>query len=336
MPGNLIRSVILSGAAERIRAGGRQPAGIARRAGIPLQALKDPDILVHGRAVMQFFELASQACSNRLWGLELAAHASLAAIIGPLWILVRNARSVRQMCQDLATNFDLYSSAAMTSFQPVRGGALMSWSAAVGQADSEVQMAEFALATILRELRMHAPPDWTPQAISFRHEAPDDLRLHRKLFGPHLHFNSDRNALLLDDAMLARPLHGGVPHARSLIRTVLRQDEDPGDAGVSLRVEGIVRTLLPFAPCTIREVSRAMGLSPRTLQERLQHEDKRFKDIKDAVRADLALKYLQHSQMSATQIADTLGYADLTSFSRSFRRWHGRTARAQRREMRVR
>ncbi|MBL6752385.1 MAG: helix-turn-helix transcriptional regulator, partial [Nevskia sp.] len=51
---------------------------------------------------------------------------------------------------------------------------------------------------------------------------------------------------------------------------------------------------------------------------------------KDAVRRDLAVKYLRHSQMSATQIADILGYADLSSFSRSYRRWHGRSSRAQR------
>lgn len=34
--------------------------------------------------------------------------------------------------------------------------------------------------------------------------------------------------------------------------------------------------------------------------------------------------------MTATQVADLLGYADLTSLSRSFRRWHDATIRTER------
>jgi AraC-like DNA-binding protein len=330
MPGTLVRSAILTGAAEKIRGFGRQPGAIARRAGIPSVALKDPDVLVPGRAVLRFFELAAETCGNRNWGLELAAHARIAAILGPLWILLRNARSVGQMCQDLATNFDLYSSAALMNFEIAGGDGLLSWSAAVGQTESEVQMAEFALAIFLKEIRVHGPPNWTPKAVCFRHRPPEDLRLHRKVFGANLQFNSDANAIHMDAAQLDRPVQGSAPHARGLIRDVLRHDEDLVDTGTPMRVEAIVRALLPFAPCTIRDVSRAMGLSPRTLQEHLQLAGTSFRSIKDAVRSDLAVKYLQHSQMSATQIADILGYADITSFSRSFRRWHGRPLRSLR------
>lgn len=330
MPGTLVRSAILTGAADKIRASGRQPASLARRVGIPTAALKDPDVLVSARAVLRFFELAAESCGNRNWGLELATHARMAAILGPLWILLRNARSVRQMCEDLASQFDLYSSAALMSFESVGGTGLLSWSAAAGQAESEVQMAEFALAAMLKEIRVHGPPDWTPPAVLFRHSAPEDLRLHRRLFGPQLHFDSDRNAIQFDAAMLERPLQGSAPHARGLIRDVLRHDEDGPDPGAPLRVEAVVRALLPFAPCTVRDVGRAMGLSVRSLQEHLQLAGTSFRSIKDAVRSDLAIKYLQHSRMSATQIADLLGYADLTSFSRSFRRWHGCTSRSRR------
>lgn len=331
MPGTLVRSAILTGAAEKIRDAGRQPGTIARRAGIPSVALKDPDVLVPGRAVLRFFELAAQACGNRNWGLELAAHARIAAILGPLWILLRNARSVRQMCEDLATNFDLYSSAALMRFEMSGGDGLLSWSAAVGQTESEVQMAEFALAVFLKELRVHGPPNWMPKAVYFRHGPPEDLRLHRKIFGPEIQFNSDANAIHIDAALLSRPLQGSAPHARGLIRDVLRHDEDAVDPGTPLRVEAIVRALLPFAPCTVKDVSRAMGLSPRTLQEHLQLANTSFRGIKDAVRSDLAGKYLRHSQMGAAQIADILGYADITSLSRSFRRWHGSTLRSHRR-----
>jgi AraC-like DNA-binding protein len=48
------------------------------------------------------------------------------------------------------------------------------------------------------------------------------------------------------------------------------------------------------------------------------------------VRADLASKYLRHSDLSAVRVAEILGYSDPTSLSRSFRRWHGRSIRQAR------
>ena len=99
---------------------------------------------------------------------------------------------------------------------------------------------------------------------------------------------------------------------------------------VARDVEAVVRSLIPYAPCTVSEVSRALNLAPRTLQLRLAEERTSFTLIHDAVRADLAAKYLRHSALSAAQISEILGYATPTSFSRSFRRWHGQSLRQQR------
>lgn len=329
MSGPFVKSAILSGAEELIHAHGKQPATVARRSGIPVAALRDPDLLISGRAVILFYEIAASVCGSRNWGLQMARGARLAAVIGPLWILIHNARNVRQMCADLSQYFDLYTSAAVINWQQTPGGGLLSWSAAAGQVSSEVQMAEFAMATICREVASHMPHEWSPQAVLFRHAAPDDLRLHRQLFCSNVRFNQDYNALSLDDATLDQALHGA-GHARTLICTVLRHESvltGSEEDQTAMKVEGIVRALLPFSACTLPEVSKAMGMAHRTLQEHLQHAGKSFVQIKDGVRADLAMKYLRHSNMPAAQISDVLGYADVTSFSRSFRRWHGCSAR---------
>ena len=330
MPGNLIRSAVLSGSEALIQSHGKRAAGIALRAGIPMEALRDPDILISGSAAILFFEIAAQTCENRTWGLQLSRNARLAAVLGPLWILLHNARNVRQMLEDFSAYFELYSSAAVVTWEKRLGGGELSWSAAAGKAVSDVQMAEFSLSTIGHEIASHMPHNWTPKAVGFRHAAPKDLRLHRQLFCEDVFFDQDRNSLFLDDATLDRPLHSA-GHARSLIRGVLQHENVVARASrlqVVTNVESIVRALLPFSACTLKEVSQAMGLPTRTLQEHLQRAGgKTFKQIKDGVRADLAMKYLQHSQMPVGQIADVLGYADITAFSRSFRRWHGRSAR---------
>ena len=334
MPGTLVRSVILSGAEAKLRALGQRPEAVAAAAGVPVAALRDPDLRVTGRAVMQFFDLAAQMCAHRNFGLELSVGNRLAAIIGSLWVLLRHARTVGERCDELARNYDLYSSAALMHFERADKVGILSWSAASGQADSEVQIAEFALGIFVSEIRVHAPRDWAPVEVWFRHQPPRDLRLHRRLFGPRLRFNADHNALLLDEAVMARPLNDSVPGNKALVRMIVRHGEDLPTTAVSPQVEGIIRALLPFAPCGIDDVAKAMGVSVRTLQKQLEATGEGFRAIKDAVRSDLAGKYLRHSQMSATDIAALLGYADLTSFSRAYRRWNDRSIRASRPRLR--
>lgn len=328
MPGSLIRSAILDGAAELIRARGVRPSLIARRAGLPNAALGDPDLLVPAIAVLRFFEAAAQACRESSWGLSMARGARLAAIIGPLWVLLRNARTVGQMCDELADNFDLYSDAALARLERIKGGALLSWTTTTGQHESEVQMAEFALSVFANEIRSHLHRDWKPSAVLFRHAEPrGSLAPYRAIFGNDLRFNQDCNALLLDKATLEAPLKARGTSARALAIRVVRLEEERPEKHLARSVEAVVRSLMPYAPCTIGEVSRALDLAPRTLQARLQRQGTSFVQIRDAVRADLASKYLRYSDLSAAQVAEILGYADPTSFSRSFRRWNGQSLR---------
>lgn len=334
MSGSLIRSAILEGAAELIRAHGVRPAQIARRAGMPLAALSDPDLLVQAAAVLRFFEVAAELCRLPTWGLSLARGGRLAAMIGPLWILLRNARTVGQMCDELADNFDLYSDAALVSVERIKGGALLNWTTTRAMHASEMQMAEFALSVFASEIRSHLSRDWMPKAVLFRHAAPPvNLALHRAAFGSDLRFNQDRNALLLGADTLDAPLKARGSAARALATRVVRLEEERPEKSLARSVEAVVRSLMPYAPCTVVEVSQALDLAPRTLQDQLKRQGTSFTAVRDAVRADLALKYLRHSALSAGQIAEILGYADLTSFSRSFRRWNGQSLRELRRQL---
>ena len=331
MAGFLIRSSILDGAADLVRSHGARPAVLARRAGLPAAALGETDLQVPAAAVLRFFEIAASACRQPAWGLSLARGRRLATVIGPLWVLLRNARTVGQMCEELADNFDLYTDAAVMDFERTRSGAVLSWSVTTGQIDSEVQMAEYALSLFATEIRTHLPSDWTPVAVLFRHAPPAGKRaLHRAAFGSDQRFNQDRNALLLDEQALRAPLRARSAAARALANRVVRLEDVPLDKSLPSSVEAVVRALMPYAPCSVDEVSRALGMAPRTLQLRLQRQGNSFTRIRDAVRADLASKYLRYSELSAAQIAEILGYADATSFSRSFRRWNGQSVRQRR------
>ncbi len=334
MPGNFVRSALLSGADDLIRELGGKPLAIARRANVSPEALKDPDIPLPGRAAYAFLECAAEMCDCPTFGLRLGSRAQMAVVIGPLWVLLRSARTLEQMFEDLASNFDVYTSVASMATEKQRDGMIVSWSSALGQTDSEVQMAEMALAVCVQEVRRQTVSRWQPRSVEFRHAPPKHLAEHHALFGPHVGFNRDRNAMFVEQSLLDRNLSTGASRTHALVGALLRREEDAMSASIGARVESVVRAVLPFAPCTLRDVAASLGMPVRTLQHRLDANRQRFKDIKDRVRADLAMKYLRHSQLGLGEIAEILGYSELSAFSRSFRRWHGRAARSVRSEAR--
>ena len=75
---------------------------------------------------------------------------------------------------------------------------------------------------------------------------------------------------------------------------------------------------------SIDAVARAMHMSPRTLQRRLDEEGARFSELLDSVRETLARRWLTEETRTLSEIGYALGFADLATFSRAFKRWTGK------------
>jgi AraC-like DNA-binding protein len=74
-------------------------------------------------------------------------------------------------------------------------------------------------------------------------------------------------------------------------------------------------------PPSLERVAASMHVSERTLQRRLADEGSSFAQILDATRRELAESWLAENQLSRTEIAYLLGFAQPSSFSRALRRW---------------
>jgi AraC-like DNA-binding protein len=76
---------------------------------------------------------------------------------------------------------------------------------------------------------------------------------------------------------------------------------------------------------TLEQLARIVNLSPRTLARYLEAERASFRELSLQVRTERARGLLQEGELSVTQVAYRLGYGDVASFVRSFRRRTGRT-----------
>lgn len=90
-------------------------------------------------------------------------------------------------------------------------------------------------------------------------------------------------------------------------------------------------------PVVLREVARACGLSMRHFQRRFQHA---FgfspQEFLMKTRVTAALKLLEETTLSASEIADRCGFVDGSSFAEHFRQRVGQSPTTYRKSMRVR
>jgi AraC-like DNA-binding protein len=86
---------------------------------------------------------------------------------------------------------------------------------------------------------------------------------------------------------------------------------------------------LDSAP-TIRHLAEHLHLSVRTLNRKFATEGTHFQMVKDAVRRDIAIHRLIHSNIPVGSLALELGYGTPAAFCRAFKEWTGSTPHAYR------
>jgi AraC-like DNA-binding protein len=319
--GAWVRSGVLVGAAELIGELGGDVHVVCLAAQLDPAALVARDLPVPAAAVTSFLEAAAEHCACDSFGLRLAALQDL-TVLGPLWVLMRSGATVGVLLDNLTRYFVIFTTGALVGAERVEQGLFVTYSTASGISTGDRQIIELGLALLCAEMRLHAPPGWQPAAVQLRHKAPADATLHRRAFGSALAFNQDRNAVLIDNDLLAGPTLSGDARSGRVARAILEQRALQRPSQTALRVEGVVRALLPFSDCTIDAVALALHMSQRTMQRQLAEAGANFQQVRDRVRADLALKYVRQSALQFAEISEILGFSEPSAFTRSFRRWH--------------
>lgn len=71
------------------------------------------------------------------------------------------------------------------------------------------------------------------------------------------------------------------------------------------------------------DLAQNLFMSVSTLQRRLNEEGQSYQRLKDAVRSSLAVKWLADESYTFVDIASALGFADVSTFYKAFRKWTG-------------
>jgi AraC-like DNA-binding protein len=78
-------------------------------------------------------------------------------------------------------------------------------------------------------------------------------------------------------------------------------------------------------PPRLRELAMQIGVSTRTLVRRLRSQNRTYHDLVEELLKDMSAQLLGQPALKISEVSERLGFADPSSFYRSFRRWHSVT-----------
>lgn len=192
-------------------------------------------------------------------------------------------------------------------------------------ADDFPEFAETSFARMVCTSRRWFPESQFIKAVHFTHAPPEYRAEYERVFRVPVVFESDRNALLTDDAWLthrnphaSRYVFGILSaHAEELLERLERSKTTRG------RVESLLMPIMHTGDADMLTIARKLGVSRQTLFRKLKAEGVTFEKVLDELRRTMALDYLRGRKVSVNETAYLVGFSDPAAFSRAFKRWTG-------------
>lgn len=175
-----------------------------------------------------------------------------------------------------------------------------------------------------------------PRRVRFAHPAPLAARELLAAFGGPIDFDQPVDELVLETRQLALPLRESEPGLAAVLDRHLDEQARVLPAGVTRldRVRSVLLAELRGGEPNVADVARRLSMSSRSLQRYLQQEGTTLQEVLRQLREDLARRHLAEQRESIAEIAFVLGFSDVSTFHRAFKRWTGQTPLAYRAQSR--
>lgn len=307
---------------ELVRALGGNPEAMLREAGL------DADIAsgraeIDYRAMVTLLERAAAALACPDFGLQLAKRQGGGAIFGTMSLAMKNARTLGEAIAFVASHTHAHSLAARIPLvrDRSRGHQFVGHQIPLDGLPSKAQaMEQFMLLGHLNAMETTGGRARVRRVL-FCHQPLSPIAVYRRYFGCDVRFGQEVDGIVFLDRDLDCPIVDRDAEAFDSAASLIERKYPRRKPPVHVQARAMIQQLITDADCSNERVAAALCLHPRTLHRRLKAEGKTFQHLKDEVRRDLALYYIQQTDLDLTRVAEKLGYAENAVLSRSCTRW---------------
>lgn len=311
----------------QLRRHGLKAESVLAHAGLVMSELEgDERLLDHERLRRLVF--AALRASGRPWlGLEFGAAVPVLSH-GPLGLAASASGNLGEALALIARYLALRAPLLRLEVSPAAGGLWARFEAEADLDEARMFVLEAALVMLERLLQGLCARDFAAARIELPWPRPAWARHYAAFLASPLRFDARAARLWLPEALAQAPCLSADPAALAFARAEC--ERRLAQASPRLDFVAAIRRRLQVCEGDYPDASQMaaeLGLSLRSFFRRLADEDLRWRGLLDEARYARALQLLRETALPVEQIAERLGYADASNFSRCLRRWCGRSAR---------
>lgn len=328
----LVSPFLLQTLAEVVAGKGIEPQSLCRGLGFDFEDLQDPAQRISYRQAVAMIQRALKVLPNQGLGLWVGAQ----NVLGTLGLLGH----VLSLCKTLRDAFEIG-----VRHQHTSGGIVVSSVDVVGDqvyvdvecrlpfAEVQVFAVEEFFASLLVYGRALVGETFKPIAVQFMHATPDYVDEYRRLLGPDVRFGCLHNRMLIDVQWLDVNLPNH--HSLALRQAVKLLELEAAQVHQKLDlIQAVERAIARDLSrgSHIEKIAGDLNMSSRTLRRRLTEHSLTFEALLEQVRQARTMSLLANPDMPIERITEEVGYSDVRSFRRAFKRWTGKSPSAWRSE----
>jgi AraC-like DNA-binding protein len=307
-----------------IESSGVDPDPLMRKLHIDPQKMSDPNARYPYKRIDALWAEAAALIDDPCFGLKAAIywHPSNLSALGYAWLSSSSLRTALQrFCKYIrmlteGASFELEerddSLSVLLHYNPI--------------SLQQPTRTDSVMAMVVAMCRANYGAEFNPASVSLAHPVPDCSGKFYELFRCPVKFDAPDNRFTLTLESADKHLQGSNPllstlHDQYMINYLAQLDK----TNIQERVRAAIIELLPDGNINDYKVAESLYMNVRTLQRRLQKEQTTFKTQLNNVRQELADRYIRDSSKGLAEISYLLGFSEMSSFSRAFKRWTGET-----------
>jgi len=333
--GAFVRAATLKHYIEVAQSLGLNPSKMLRNAGLSPSMLNDPEFLLPLEAALKLLESSADHSSCPTFGLRMA-EARRMSDIGVVSLLLSHQRTLRDMLHTSIEYRHLLNRTLAMNLETVGKLVLIREEVMAEAGVPKRQATELAIGILHRTCKSVMGSLWNPSSVHFSHEAPASQKEHARFFRCRVVFDAEFDGIVCSKEDIDLPNPQADPAMVGYARQFMDSMAGGNEHSVIFDVRKAIYLLLPVGRATIHQVAYAQAVSVRTLQRELDEVGLTFSALLNAVRRELALRYMENRNYSLQRVGMMLGYTVPTSFTRWFsaefgcspREWRSRSKQA--------
>jgi AraC-like DNA-binding protein len=313
-----------------------QQAGVAvepllAKAGLAERQVQDRSIRIKVRQQIEFLDLVAQADDDPLLGCHLAQTCDLREF-GLLYYVASSSKTLGDALRRGARYTSVTNEGLSLRYVEGRDVRMTFHTVGVPR-HIDRQQIECCMTGLVRLCRQLTGRELIPRLVEFIHRRNEDTSELSAFFGSQVDFGASADRLTFEASFKDLPVISADSYLNELLigyaeETLARRSATRGS--FRAQVENAMVPLVPHGRVQTEEIARSLGVSPRSLARRLAAEGATFSDVLDALRSDLARRYLADQGLTISKVAWLLGFQESSAFTHAFKRWTGMTPREAR------